>query len=120
MLKLKYKLWLDQDGKAFGDGPLNLLQHVDTTGSLNTAAKNMKMSYSQAYNLIKTLEKRLGFTLIESKIGGSGGGGSTLTQEAKLLMAEYENFSFECETLLQQTFEKYFTSFFKTKNDLEC
>lgn len=111
MFKLKYKLWIEQEGKAFGIGPSVLLKTIYKTGSLNNAAKEMKMSYSQAYNLVKSLEKRLGFTLIESKIGGSGGGGSTLTKEALELIQTFDNFSRESELVLEELFQKHFTCY---------
>ncbi|MFZ5651274.1 MAG: LysR family transcriptional regulator, partial [Bacillota bacterium] len=38
-------------------------------GSLTSAARELKMSYSQAYNLIKNIEEKLGFTLITSQTG---------------------------------------------------
>jgi len=67
---LKYKIWLDSDGKIFGAGPCQLMQGIAETGSLVSAARTMHMSYSQAYNLIKALERRLGFALITSQAGG--------------------------------------------------
>lgn len=108
---LKYKIWLDSEGKIFGAGPCQLLQAVAETGSLVSAARTMHMSYSQAYNLIKGLERRLGFALITSRTGGSGGGGSELTPEARELMATYRSFSDECHQALNSIFEKYFGEF---------
>ncbi len=46
------------------------MQGIAETGSLVSAARTMHMSYSQAYNLIKALERRLGFALITSQAGG--------------------------------------------------
>jgi len=105
---LKYKIWLDSKGKAFGEGPCLLLRGIAETGSLVSAARTLRMSYSQAYNLIKDLERRLGFPLITSKAGGSGGGGSELTPQAKELMDTYEIFSAECHQALLRIFEKHF------------
>jgi len=105
---LKYKIWLDSDGKVFGVGPCQLLQGIAETGSLVSAARAMNMSYSQAYNLIKALERRLGFALIASQAGGSGGGGSELTPEARELMTTYQSFSIECHQALTALFVKYF------------
>ena len=44
MYKLKYKIWIDQDGKAFGQGPYKLLEGIKETGSLSKAAKALNMS----------------------------------------------------------------------------
>ncbi len=108
MYSLKYKIWLDSDGKVFGEGPCKLLLGVAETGSLIRAARAMHMSYSQAYNLIKALERRLGFALITSQAGGSGGGGSELTPQAQKLISTYQSFSVECHQALTLIFEKHF------------
>lgn len=108
MYRLKYKIWLDKNGKAFGAGPYELLQGIQETGSLTSAAKKMGMSYSQAHKLIKNLEERLGFPLISSQTGGSKGGGSQITPEAQALMEKFAGFSEECARVLPIIFAKYF------------
>lgn len=108
MYNLNFKIWLDKEGKVFGQGPYELLKGVKETGSLSKAARRMHMSYSQAYNLIKSLESRLGFALITSQTGGKRGGGSFLTPEAAELMEKYAAFYEECEEALQNIFKKYF------------
>ncbi|MEW6621871.1 MAG: LysR family transcriptional regulator [Bacillota bacterium] len=108
MYKLKYKIWLDKDGKVFGEGPCFLLKGIEKHGSLTSAARELKMSYSQAYNLIKNIEEKLGFTLITSQTGGPGGGKSELTAEARLLLEKYTNFHQECQVQLEQIFQKHF------------
>ncbi len=82
-VKIGYKVWLDNNGKAFGDGPYALLRRVEKMGSLHQAAKQMGMSYSKAWRLIRTLEERLGFALLERKVGGPSGGGSQVTPQGK-------------------------------------
>lgn len=108
MYQLKYKLWLEKDGKVFGKGPLELLKGVRDSGSLSEAARSMNMSYNKAYNLIRGIEEKLSFSLIESKSGGSGGGGSRLTEKAEALMNTYQSFSEECERSLNEIFRRYF------------
>jgi molybdate transport system regulatory protein len=108
MLKVKYKIWLDEEGKIFGQGPYNLLRGVKDKGSLSEAAKCMGMSYNKAYNLVKGIEDRVGFKLITSKSGGNKGGGSVLTDKAENLILAYEKFFSECEESIQSLFLKYF------------
>lgn len=108
MFQLGYKIWLEKEGKVFGRGPYELLKGVEKMGSLSASAKNMHMSYNKAYTLIKDIEKKLGYELLSSKIGGNSGGGSHLTVEAKVLMDKYLNFSTECENTLKEIFFKYF------------
>lgn len=106
--KLQYKIWLDKNGKAFGDGPLDILKRVERSGSLKKAAEEINMSYSQAWNLIRTLEKRLGFKLLKRKVGGEQGGGSELTREAKELMEKFQSFRQKADDALKGLFEEYF------------
>jgi molybdate transport system regulatory protein len=109
MYNLKYKIWLDNNGVIFGTGPYTLLKGVEEKGSLAGAAKAMNMSYNKAHNLIKKIEARLGFQLLDSKPGGAGGGISQLTAEAESLMSVYEQFYNECKESLNIIFEKYFS-----------
>ena len=108
MMKVMYKVWLDCDGKAFGEGPDRLLQRVETTGSLHKAAGEMKMSYRKAWLMLRAMEQRLGFTLLERKVGGVRGGGSRLTADARQLMGRYEAFRKEIEGALQEIYTKHF------------
>lgn len=95
----------------FGKGPLELLKGVKETGSLSESAKKMGMSYNKAYNLIKDIEKKLGYGLIISKTGGASGGGSELTVDAEVLIDKYEKFFDECEESLNEIFLKHFKNF---------
>ncbi|NMM62318.1 LysR family transcriptional regulator [Clostridium sp. P21] len=108
MLKLKYKIWLQDDGRTFGKGVYNLLVGVKKKGSLSEAAKDMGMSYNKAHNLIKNAGKRLGFELLVSKSGGNKGGGSVLTEKAEDFIKNYDEFLQECDKCLQNAFLKYF------------
>lgn len=107
-MKLRYKIWLEQDGKAFGDGPLDILKRIENCGSLRQAAAQINMSYSQAWNLVKALEKRLGFALLKRKVGGESGGGSELTSEARELMDKFERFRAKADKLLIEAYEEVF------------
>ena len=109
ILKLRYKLWIEKDGeKVFGDGPLDILHRVERTGSLRQAAAEINMSYSQAWNLMKDLEKRLGFNLLKRKVGGEKGGGSELTDKSRELMIKFEIFRESADRSLDSLYKKIF------------
>ena len=107
-MKVAYKVWIDNNGKAFGEGPYRLLKLIEKTGSLNRAASEMKMSYRKAWKTLKMIEKTLGFELIKSKIGGTAGGGSQITKRGKDMMKNYEMFRKEVKISLEKIFKKYF------------
>ena len=107
-MQVCYRIWLDNKGKAFGEGPYRLLKGVDETGSLHQAASRLRMSYRKAWNVLNDIEERLGFTLLERKVGGPSGGGSTVTPKGQELMRHYERFREEVEQQIRQAFDKHF------------
>lgn len=85
-----FKLWMEIGGKPIlGEGRADLLKEIDKCGSLSQAARNLEISYRHAHNLIGNLNKRCGFKVIESSIGGSKGGGMKLTKIGKQLLEDY-------------------------------
>lgn len=109
-MKIAYKVWLDNNGKAFGDGPYELLKRVEKTKSLHQAANQMGMAYSKAWRLIQTLEDRLGFTLLERRVGGESGGGSKVTPNARDLMKHYRQFRKDVKIAFDKIYQKHFGS----------
>ncbi len=107
-MKIAYKIWLENDGKAFGEGPFRLLKRVVEKGSLLQAAKSLEMSYQKAWVIIHRSEERLGFPLLERKIGGITGGGSEVTEAGKAFIENYERFRKEAEAKLEAVFQKHF------------
>src|SRR6056297_3110863 len=118
-MKLNYKLWLEDDERMFGDGPCHILELVDQFGSLRQAAAEINMSYSQAWKLIKKLEKRLGFNLLDRKTGGSQGGGSKLTVKGRIMTERFSAFRKEAEEFLAQLEKKHFNKEFYKKLELD-
>lgn len=114
MEKLHYHLQIRLAKKDifFGPGVLSLLKLVQEYESLNTASKKMDLSYSKACRMIKGSEKALGFKLLDRKIGGSGGGGSSLTPECIEFIEKYAAFYNELDANASELFVKYFNKYF--------
>ena len=105
----------DENGERFfGEGPLRLptlprtMHAVEETGSLRSAAQSMEMAYTKALHLLRRAEKVLGFAFTRRTIGGRGGGGSVLTDEAKEFMQRYESYRDECVRADRERFARYF------------
>ncbi|QQK07123.1 winged helix-turn-helix domain-containing protein [Miniphocaeibacter halophilus] len=81
----------EDNKKFFGKGPYMLLLKVKELGSLNKAAKEMGMSYSKAFNVIKSCEKALNKKFLYREIGGIKGGGSKLTEDGEKIIEQYEH-----------------------------
>lgn len=112
-MRLRYKVWLEHEelGKAFGDGPLDMLERVERLGSLRQAAADMGMSYNKAWYLVRRLEKVLGFQLLERRSGGRHGGGSVVTPGARKLMAQYRRFREQVAQDLAELYRRNFGDF---------
>jgi molybdate transport system regulatory protein len=103
------KLWIEKDGKlALSDYRVRLLKLIAETGSLSEAAARMQLSYRRAWGKVKEIEANLGLHLIESAVGGAGGGGSRLTQEGQRLVDMYDRFSTAAEDALEREFVRVF------------
>ena len=107
-MKVAWRVWLDNNGKAFGKGPYELLRLVEQTNSLHRATRQLRMSYSKAWRLLQMIEKRLGYPLLERSVGGSSGGGSQVTPAARELMKRYARFQREIENILPKIYRKHF------------
>ena len=86
-----FKFWLETDrGYVFGEGPFEILSKVQEIGTLSGAAKALKMSYRQAWGMIKEIENELGEPLLKTRKGGvSGGGSAELTEASLALLGKY-------------------------------
>ena len=82
-------LWLEGDGKRFfGPGPVELLELIRETGSINQAAKKMQMSYKKAWELVNNLNGMSAHPMVITATGGEKGGGSSISEEA-IQMIDY-------------------------------
>lgn len=108
-MKVRVKSWIETNGEVlFGEGRRRLLELVESTGSLNKAAKAMKMSYRAAWGKIKETEERLGYKLLESKTGGLAGGGSKLTPKGSALLKAFRDLEKAINAAAQDQFERLF------------
>ena len=93
-------LWIEHSGRRFfGPGPVELLEYIEQTGSINQAAKKMQMSYKKAWQIVNNLNTMSLHPLVITTTGGERGGGSTISDEARELIAWHR--------LLRQRFKKF-------------
>lgn len=105
---IKIQFTDDNGIKFFGEGPYQLLRHVEQTGSLRSAAAEMGMAYSKATRLVKQAEANLGFPLTSRSTGGKDGGGSVLTPEGKQWMKRYEAYRDACIRESRRLYREHF------------
>lgn len=109
-MKLNYKLWLENDAgeRVMGKGLLHLLTLIDKIGSINKAANELEMSYRAAWGKLNKAEKELGYDLITKKSGGKGGGGSTLTEQGRILLTKFKKLDRQVNEELEVLFSDFF------------
>jgi len=115
------KLWLQKGEESIGgEGRINLLEKIEEKESLKKAAEELDMSYRHAWGIIKELEEILDYKVIDSKKGGSQGGGSNLTEKGLKLVDKYKwmNESLQ-ETIKKETFWKNMSTKISARNNLE-
>lgn len=79
-MELKLRIWIYAKGeKLIGKGRVELLELINETGSISSAAKEMKMSYRQAWQMVKEMNERASKPLVKKQLGGKHGGGASLT-----------------------------------------
>jgi len=108
-LEPRIKLWVEKDGQlVLSDYRVQLLRHIAETGSLAEAAQRMGLSYRRAWGKVREIERNLGRRLVESEVGGPGGGGSRLTRDGERLVALYQRFRRAMESDLGKEFREVF------------
>lgn len=87
-LKMRIRVFLDK--RMLGPGKMELLAHIDATGSLSAAAKQMGMSYMRAWKLVQDLNRNPHRLIVEMSRGGAGGGAGKLTPLGAKALALYQ------------------------------
>ena len=85
------------------DKRIEILRLVGDSGSISQAARDAKVSYKAAWQAIDTLTNLAGVVLVERAVGGSGGGGATVTLAGQKLLS--------IAGLLHETRKQVFSSF---------
>jgi molybdate transport system regulatory protein len=105
----KFNFWLEQDGRVtLSIWRVQLLEAVGRSGSISGGAAVMNVPYRIAWQKIHEMETRLGQKLVETQIGGSDGGGATLTPLAQSYIQKFNQFQEETQALLQSQYKEAF------------
>lgn len=76
---------------VLGPGKAELLQHIAETGSLNQAAKLMRMSYMRAWLLVGIMNRSFKKPVLAAmERGGKNGGGAALTKTGEQVLSLYQ------------------------------
>lgn len=99
------KIIINNNGEfCLGPGIIRLLKEVDTAGSIAKAAKNLDISYSKAWKMVRHAESGLGERLVERNAGGARQEAhAILTEKALSYIRAFEKTSDEIEAFAKKT-----------------
>jgi len=83
-----------------GPGKIDLLERIDRLGSITAAARDMRMSYRQAWLLIATMNEKFREPLVATSQGGRYGGGTRLTAAGRKVVGCYRSLVSRVERLV--------------------
>lgn len=102
-VRLTVRIDFDRDN-AIGPGKIALLEKMRDSGSLSQAARELNMSYRRAWQLLNSLNLTFREPLVLTSIGGTGGGGTTLTAFGESIVSSYRRFEKEMNARAQKYF----------------
>jgi molybdate transport system regulatory protein len=79
------------DGRRVGQGKVRLLELIEEHGSISSAARAMKMSYRRAWLLADELNQMFEEPVVETQMGGRGGGNAKLSPLGQRLVTLYRS-----------------------------
>ncbi|HTH40976.1 MAG TPA: TOBE domain-containing protein [Rhodocyclaceae bacterium] len=101
--KLVGKLTVDTEfGSFLGDTRIKLLECIDRYGSISKAAKAVPLSYKAAWDAVDAMNNLAEEALVERSVGGKHGGGTSLTDYGKRLVAMYRAMEQEYQETLNR------------------
>ena len=88
--RIRLRLRIDVDHEAaIGPGKIALLESIMETGSISAAARQLGMSYRRAWLLVDEINHIFREPLVETQMGGTGGGGARLTKLGRDVVGRY-------------------------------
>ncbi|NGM69944.1 TOBE domain-containing protein [Natronolimnobius sp. AArcel1] len=81
---------------------IDMLAAIDEFGSMHKAADELERSYARLQNRVVEIESAVG-SITERRRGGSGGGGTNLTETARELRRRFERHATELEGVARVT-----------------
>ena len=104
---------LNKEKPFFDSRIAMLLMLIDETKSVRAAGQRMQLSYSSCWNIIRTLESQLSYSLIERSQGGAGGSTSVLTERGRILLERYTAYEQKLKEKANALYEEHFGGLFE-------
>ncbi len=110
-LKIKTKIWIENKsvGMVFGKGKAEILQLIESMGSIAAVADYLGVSYKKVWNHVQMLEKNMGKKYVITSRGRNKGG-SIITKEAEELIDKFTELQEDIEEFANKRFVELFYS----------
>jgi molybdate transport system regulatory protein len=90
MTRVLLRLYLSHD-RPLGPGKVQVLESIRDRGSISEAARGMKMSYRSAWLLVDSMNSLFRKPVVNTTLGGRGGGSATLTDFGADVIRRYRS-----------------------------
>ncbi len=105
---LNGRIWIEKGNeRLLGKGRVELLERIHASGSIRQAALQMKMSYKQAWDLVKHMNANFDSPVVISHRGGKGGGNAVVTEKGQKVIKQFHKLNNEFKKFLVSR-HKYF------------
>jgi molybdate transport system regulatory protein len=88
MTRVLLRLYLTPN-RPLGPGKIQILEAIRDGGSISEAARGMKMSYRSAWLLVDSMNSLFRKPVVNTTLGGRGGGSATLTELGAEVIRHY-------------------------------
>ncbi|MDR1809290.1 MAG: LysR family transcriptional regulator [Prevotella sp.] len=101
--KITAKLQIEKNGSCFlNEKRVELLRRIDSCGSILSASKEMRMSYQQAWTIIKELNAISPLPVVMRQRGGVHGGGAVVSKFGLRLIEQFDKMKRQHNNYLSQ------------------
>jgi molybdate transport system regulatory protein len=101
MTRLFLRIDLQPRGRI-GPGKVTLLEAIASAGSISGAGRALGMSYRRAWLLVDELNRLFRQPVVTTQLGGSQGGGASLTPFGKELVASFRRLERDAAALAER------------------
>jgi len=108
-MRPRFNLWIEAGGDVvLSAWRVRLLQTIEATGSISAAAVAMQVPYRRAWEKLQEMEAGLGERLVNTSVGGAGGGGAHLTLAGQRVVAQFLAFADGLDALIARRYADAF------------
>ena len=103
MIEVECVISINKNGICFlGPIKTKLLQEIHNCGSLNAAAKKLKISYQHAWMMLNDMNTAAPHPLVVKKRGGINGGGAEISDYGMKILNDYFLIQKQIQNLVNQ------------------